>query len=152
MPGRSLGIISRSLLLLIAVVCLCGLLVVALGTTFNTPDILYLGQGRFIIFFNDWYEIDSCGRKFQISENFVRLAYNGCSVEFCDEPDHHEYKAIHAENGNLIGILDYALGSSPLIIYDFSSGQCWPCSASEIQRDKLFERLKRENPALQKPD
>jgi hypothetical protein len=151
-PRRKLDIISTSLLLLVAIVCLCGLLGAALGIRFNTPDILYLGQGRSIAFFDDWYEIDSCSRRFQIRDNFIRLAYRGCGVEFCDEPDHHEYKAIHAENGNLIGILDNAVGSPLLIMYDFSSGQCWPCQTSIEQRSILFDRLKKENPEVQKPD
>lgn len=148
MPRRKWGIASTTgLLLFVVIACFCGLLV-----AFNRTEILHLGQRRFITFSNDWYDIDSCLRKFQIRENFIRLAYDGCSVQFCDEPNHNEYKAIHADNGDLIGILDYALDSPLLIMYDFSSGQCWPCGASNEQRDNLFNRLKRENPELQKPD
>ncbi len=145
MSKRRLSVV---LLLVIVVICLGGLAVAAI----NKTEILYLGQGRLITFFNDWYEIDSCSRKFQLRDAFVLLAYPGCSVEFCDEPNHNEYKAIYAENGNLIGILDYGLDATPLIMYDFSSGQCWPCGATDGQRNALFERLKRENPEVQKPN
>ena len=148
MSRHKLRVVSKSLFLSTGIVCLCGLLFVA----FNRNDILYLGQGRIITFFDDWYEIDSCLRRFQIRSNFIQLIYDGCDVEFCSEPS-HEYAAVFADNGELVGILDHTLKSSSLLImYDFSSGQCWPCNVSNAQRDRLFERLYRANPQLREPD
>ncbi len=65
------GFIAVSLLVVVG--CLCGLI-------FAAPkriDILNIGQGRFIVLFDDWYEIDSCLRVFQVRENFFQVR-NGC--------------------------------------------------------------------------
>ncbi|MAT99939.1 MAG: hypothetical protein CL608_22595 [Anaerolineaceae bacterium] len=142
---RKQGFIAVSLLVVVG--CLCGL-------TFAAPkrvDILNIEQGRFVVLFDNWYEIDSCLRVFQVRENFFQVR-NGCAVEFCDDPLQNEYEVVYAENGELIGALDNALDSPLLIMYDFASGQCWPCDATDTQRVDLFERLKTSNPELQMPD
>lgn len=146
-PTLKPQVLGKSWLTIVAIFGLLGLF----GLIHYRFDVLYLGQGRLIVFFNDWYEIDSCLRRFQIRKNFIQLAYNGPSVEFCDEPILNDYAAISADNRNLIGILDYALDTPLFLMYDFTTDQCWPCGISDELRDSFFEHLKRENPNLQQP-
>lgn len=113
---------------------------------FMRMETINLGKGRYALFYNDWYDIESCLRRFEIRKNFILLEYG--YIEFCDDPIQNEYKAIFAENRNLIGVLDYALDSPLIIMYDFKTDTCIDCGSSDEQTSDLFKRLKKENPEL----
>ena len=76
--------------------------------------------------------------------------------------DEHQYMAIFAEGGSLVGVVEATGGTRVLVvIQDFKTGESWPrVKDDEVSYEEkvvrrhqnLFDRLRKENPALQKPD
>ena len=76
--------------------------------------------------------------------------------------DEHQYMAIFAEGGSLVGVVETTGGTRVLVvIQDFKTGESWPrVKDDEVSYEEkvvrrhqnLFDRLRKENPALQKPD
>ncbi len=117
----------------------------------NTVATLDLGQGRSIVIYSktEW-EVNR-PLLFQIKDG-QKVVKEGCFIEADLLESPHEFVVVFANNRSLVGVLDYALGSQLLIMYDFSSNnRVWPCDIGDWERDTLFERLKSENPSLEKP-
>ena len=76
--------------------------------------------------------------------------------------DEHQYRAIFAEGGSLVGVVETTGGTQVLVvIQDFKTGESWPRVKDDAvsyeekvvrRHQDLFERLRKENPELQKPD
>ncbi len=138
---------------LIVILILIFAIVGACGYYLTLADIvtrLDLGQGRLILIQakNKWET--NRALEFQVRDGLNVLKAD-CPIEVYDASASHDWEIVFANNRSLVGILDNGLSYSPLLImYDFSSGEGWPCGVSDQERDNLFRRLQIENPGLPK--
>jgi hypothetical protein len=76
--------------------------------------------------------------------------------------EEHQYEAIFGEGGSLVGILDTTNGKRTLVVMqDFRTGDTWPrVKDYEVSYEEhvvrrnldLFDRLRKENPSLERPE
>ncbi len=126
--------------LFVGIVSLCSLWILYSSEVQVVP----LGHGRLIAFYDISVGNDSCGRTFRVRDYFGRLRIDGCWVESCYEPMGHTYSVISSENPNVIGVLDYEL-NHPVLMCDFSLGKCSPCKTSESEQTDMFNELKEQS-------
>src|SRR5262245_66612037 len=122
-------------------------------TVWEIPGFVYLGRGRSVVMYK-YCEFEGCSFiEFMVQDHLSQVVFGPCGVELVGEPPINNYHSVYARGGDVVGILDLEFSKNePLLMYNFHSGEGWPCDDSPpATRDSLFDLLHGDSAWLQRP-